>query len=360
MLILRLKYFFLFVFLFCFSSQHGRGQNTIYRNNYFNLGNSYPYVFLDSMKKDTVLLTGNNVTWNFSNALQTSQIDTLYAIDPSTTIFYPNPNVNYDISNLCLYEPLGKSYQYDDSLYNYYISDSSSIYFVGNWAYNGLWENWYYHLADTEKYFAFPFSFNDNFQDSFIGTYYDMSGSGSHTVQGTRNVAADGFGTLILLSTIYSNCLRIKSVRNGSDSSMTGIFYFTQITYSWFQLMTNGPILEVQGDSNYIIQAKYYYNNPIINSTPELINENSIIVFPNPFTLSTIVKVKTNSLFSSYLFSLFDVFGKKIKQIRFSCSEITITKDNLPVGIYMYEIISDKKNLRSGSHLLGSGKIIIL
>jgi hypothetical protein len=337
---------FLGLFL-CLLWQHIIAQNTIYRSNYFSLGNSYPYVFLDSVEMDTVLISGSNVIWDFSSAVQT-QFDTLHAIDPANTIFYNDPNVNYNISDLCLYEP-GQPFSYNSNMYSYYISDNSAVYFIGNWANNGIWESWYYHLTDTEKCFAFPFSLNDNFQDSFAGSSYDMSGSGIHAYQGMINVMSDGFGTLIFSNITYSNCLRVKSIRSLSDSSMLGVHTFSYITDTWFQTVTNGPVLEIVRGGNYISQTRYYYNNPPV-SIHELTNEKTTIVIPNPLTFFTTIKLNFDLKNGTLI--ICDVLGNEIKKISFYGSEVKIDRENLTAGVYFYKIISDRKSIATGKIII--------
>ncbi len=339
----------LFLFtLFIMGCLSLKGQTTIDRRNYFNLGQSYPYVFLDNMENDTALIAGNNVVWDFSNAVLSSQQDTLYGIDPATTIFYNDPNVNYTISNLCLLEPLGMSMQVDDSMYNYYIVDSSSVHFIGRWAYNGIWESWYFHLTDTEQNFAFPFSLNDSFQDNFNGTYLDMSMGFTYTTQGTRQVQADGFGTLILPGKVYPNCLKIKSVRTGSETWMFGNINFTQIYFTWFQLNTNGIVLQTEGGSNFINNTKYYFNNPLITGINEISKVNDVVITPNPFTSSISIHVRNQSI-KNVMFILHDIWGRNLITEAEQNLTIEFTKTihcgNIPKGIYFLEVIMDGERI---------------
>jgi hypothetical protein len=111
------------------------GQTTITRNNFFSIGNSYPFMFLDSVRQDTASITGNNVVWDFSNVVQAAVQDTLHIIPPDTTVFFNAQNTNYNISNLCYYEPVGY-FSYYDEMYSYFIDDTSNIHLVGSWAYN--------------------------------------------------------------------------------------------------------------------------------------------------------------------------------------------------------------------------------
>ncbi len=331
--------------VFCLISIFLRGQGTIYRENYFTLGNSYQCQYYENIKKDTLIISGNNVIWDFSNAAPTNQLDTLQAMDPSTTVFFNDPNMNYNVSNLCLYEPQGMSSSYDDNLYTYFLSCDSSIQFIGRWAYNGAWESWYYHLTDLETYFQFPFSFGDSFQDSFSGTSYDMSGSGLHTFHGTNDVVADGFGTLILPSSNYTNCLRLKSVNNTTDSSSTfGITHFTQITYTWFQLMRNGPILEIQTDTNfYYFKTISYYDNPLVGLN-EYKRADDITVYPNPFTNKIFVNFNQPQANKVFL-RLKDNIGRDVFTSNMNDFDNSVIKSlnmiDLPNGIYYLEIFVD-------------------
>jgi hypothetical protein len=235
------------------------------------------------------------------------------------------------------------SSDYDNNLYSYYVSDESTVEFIGDWADNGSWETWGYHLTDTEKYFKFPFTLNNNFQDSFHGTSFDMSGSGLHTFQGIREVEADGFGTLILPTQVFTNCLRIKSTRQYSDSSLVfGVRENVQLTYTWFQLSTNGPILEIQTDTSfYNIVAKYYYDNPLVNLGEETKTDNTVNVYPNPFSNSINVKFSQPNN-KNVLITLRDFQGKvifidtKIKLNNLYTQ--TFFPENLPIGVYFLDI----------------------
>ncbi|MEI6061296.1 MAG: T9SS type A sorting domain-containing protein [Bacteroidota bacterium] len=336
----------LLFFLFYFAlSLLVNGQTTIDSRNFFTSGKAYPIQYLTNIKKDTILYSGINSTWDFSNAILSGQKDTVFAMDPSATIFFNDPHTNYSLSDLCLFQPAGSSGTYDDNLYSYYISNASGVEFIGEWAYNGSWESWYYHMTDTEKCFQFPFSFNDNFQDTFHGSSYDMSGSGWHTFHGTNQVEADGFGTLLLPTQVYTNCLRIKSTLQFSDSSATfGVSNSVHLTYTWFQLSTNGPVFEIQTDPSYNIYniaSKYYYNNPMVDLKEDTKTADRVDIYPNPFTNSFIVTFP-NPGNTKALFRLTDVSGNVIPMERSfnpgNSGTVTLHPGNLTAGFYFLEM----------------------
>ncbi|MES2764179.1 MAG: T9SS type A sorting domain-containing protein [Bacteroidota bacterium] len=316
-----------------------QAQDTLHRYNYFTIGNSYPYMYLDSIHKNTTLISGNNVVWDFSNALPTPlSLDDTHAIDPSTTVFYNAPNCNYNITDLCLYEPKGTpGWPYDDSLHSYYLTDPTSIQFVGDWAKNNIWEVWKYHMTNTETYFKFPFALNDSFQDTYYGSAIDLSGSGTHKFYGTRTVTADGYGTLILPTGTYTNCLRIKSERLVTDSSaVMGVNTFIHMYYTWFQLSTNGPILQLRSDTNYYeIQAKYYYNNNTvgIKEQPQI---SRCLVFPNPSTGKFNIDTKSENEKS---LQVYDLNGRMVFQQNIF-AKATIDLSILSEGVYTLTIKS--------------------
>lgn len=214
----------------------GYSQNTLFRNNYFTIGNQYPVYRISNLNSDTVIISGSNTQWNFSDATF-DVLDTVTALEPSETVFYNQPDVNYNTTELCLYSTDNFLY-IEDNMFSYFHSNDESIEFAGEWADNPTWEYYYYHFQDPEQYFAFPFNYEDSFTDQFLSTAYDMSGSGQHKGWGTRTVVADGFGTLIMPDKTYSNCLRLKATINYSDSSgLWGVEHYTKYQYTWFALI---------------------------------------------------------------------------------------------------------------------------
>lgn len=327
------------------------GQTTISRNNFFSMGNSYPFMFLDSLRQDTISITGNNVIWDFSNAVAAAVQDTLHIIDPVNSTFYNYPNTNYNISNFCFYEPLGYS-AYLDSMYSYYIDDTSSIFYIGGWANSGVWETGLFHYTDTDKVYTFPFSLNDIYSDTLTGSYFDFSGGGYHAMHGRRIVEADGFGTLIMPNMTYPNCLRIKSTRHMTDSAMFTFYSWTDTSYTWFQLNRSGYILKI--DNEFAFRTnKYYYSNPLINSLPEAIQENRITLFPNPCHSNLTFKWE-NAFAGNAIITIRNVIGQLIRH-----DEITrlsplenrnIDVSNLMPGYYTIEIKTQEQ--------IGFGKFI--
>ncbi|MBP6977368.1 MAG: lamin tail domain-containing protein [Bacteroidales bacterium] len=78
-------------------------------------------------------------------------------------------------------------------------------------------------------------------------------------------------------------------------------------------------------------------------------------VWPNPVTDRAIVSVTTDHDLQGAMCILCDMFGQELKQIRMNGSqEFSISRDNLPGGLYIFKIIDSSHN-----HLY-TGKFIIL
>lgn len=330
---------FFFVAICCMQAQ------TIYRNNYFNLNNTYPYKYLDSLIIDTAKISGNNVTWNFqSSKVLVNSIAA--AIDPATTIFYNSPT-NYYLSDLCVNYPLG-SFFYLDSMYNYFITDNNKVSFIGNWANNGIYETWYFHLTDSETYFAFPFSSNDSVYDTFYGSYYDMSGSGFHYTGGWRSIMADGSGTLIVNQDTFVNCLKVKSIRHTMD---TLIFpgEGEVINYTWFNPNVNGPVLEITGLNTILSGYEagiYFYANPSIIGAEELSVFPYINIYPNPIMDYCEINIGAGQIKNAATPLQLEVItldGKKIMTQRVSNNNTFVNFKNIQKGIYILIIKEENR-----------------
>ncbi len=80
-------------------------------------------------------------------------------------------------------------------------------------------------------------------------------------------------------------------------------------------------------------------------------SENKITVYPNPFTDYSLISIDRDCYNASL--TIYNITGKKVKEINnISGSEIEISRDNLPCGIYLLRLTENNK-------LVYSEKIII-
>jgi hypothetical protein len=308
-----------------------QSQPVITSANFFQMSTAYPFRMIDNITDSLAIASGYNITWDFSIATS-SDSDAVLAIDPSTTIFYNDTNVNYNLSNICLYVA-GQPNAYDEHLYSYWITDSTAANFIGEWANNGIWEVWYYHLWNPEKYFAFPFTINNTFTDTLTGSLVDVSGFGLVPLQGTRTVLADAFGTLIMPDAVYDSCLRIKTERlvNG----------YSNIYYTWFQPQRSGIILQADGYNNSIYNFRYYYQNPLVTGIPTATESPSFQIFPNPVNESMNVLLH-NFNDSKTQSTIADLTGRTIFSNNFTTigtqQNISVNMEKFASGVYTVTI----------------------
>jgi Secretion system C-terminal sorting domain len=79
--------------------------------------------------------------------------------------------------------------------------------------------------------------------------------------------------------------------------------------------------------------------------------ENEILVIPNPFSESAVVKFNYDS--GNYTFLLYSINGQLVLEIEnINSNQITVEKNNLKEGLYFFQ-------LRNDYQIIGSGKLII-
>ena len=92
-----------------------------------------------------------------------------------------------------------------------------------------------------------------------------------------------------------------------------------------------------------------------------LIEHSQINIFPNPFTTSTTLEIKSQFINpkSPIIFEMYDIFGRKIKQQEIKNSKAEIPRGNLPSGIYFYKV-SNLLSFGGGwGEVIGTGKLVV-
>ena len=78
-----------------------------------------------------------------------------------------------------------------------------------------------------------------------------------------------------------------------------------------------------------------------------------ISIYPNPFSNSANLHITTNSYSpAEYHFEMYDLVGRKIKEVLFSDKQLEIRRENLPIGIYIWKV-------SQGTSIVGKGKLVI-
>lgn len=78
--------------------------------------------------------------------------------------------------------------------------------------------------------------------------------------------------------------------------------------------------------------------------------ESGISIYPNPFSITATIVLQKEV--KSAIFEMFDVLGQKVKQQQLTNSKTEISRDNLAIGVYIYQIISGGKTLERGKIII--------
>ena len=80
-------------------------------------------------------------------------------------------------------------------------------------------------------------------------------------------------------------------------------------------------------------------------------NSNQIRIFPNPFRTETTLQTDKN--FKNATLTVYNLYGQEVKQIKnISGQTVTLTRDNLPSGLYFIRLTQDNK-------ILATDKLVI-
>jgi len=70
--------------------------------------------------------------------------------------------------------------------------------------------------------------------------------------------------------------------------------------------------------------------------------------FPNPSTDQMTISIKSQVANQTILIKLFDLTGREIYSAQFQQSIVTISKDNVGTGLFIYQIIADNETVKTG------------
>jgi hypothetical protein len=71
-------------------------------------------------------------------------------------------------------------------------------------------------------------------------------------------------------------------------------------------------------------------------------------IYPNPFLAFASIMINDPSLVKEIEFKLYNILGEEVMKETLTKQLTTLDTSNLPLGIYFYQIISNKKTVQSG------------
>lgn len=156
-----------------------------------------------------------------------------------------------------------------------------------------------------------------------------------------------------------ANLDSISGIKNVTQNTIQcySVTYTAGSYFNW--TVTGGSILSGQGSSTICIlwtnigqgtisvYEKSQYNCTgntvstnvsIVTGIEEIYSENSLIIYPNPFTETTTISF-TNSEFNNYTLKITDVTGKVVRFVTdIKSDKYILNRENLPKGFYILEL----------------------
>lgn len=218
------KFAYLILFLFVVSTS--LSQPVITDKIVPIVGDSYSFTSCDT----NGISQGNagaGVTWDFSNLILKTGQNATFSYD----IVNPSQGLKSELFPSATY-----AYKVEEA-YGYYKISNSFVERLGTGFADGSEV-----LTNTEIFMNYPFTYGDNSNDDFDGTFTVTIEGEVYTLirKGTVNSTADAYGTLVLPQGTFSNVLRIKSIYSTRDTipppvpGFPGIIKTTEIeTYTW-------------------------------------------------------------------------------------------------------------------------------
>ncbi|WP_317899469.1 T9SS type A sorting domain-containing protein [Aurantibacillus circumpalustris] len=282
---------------------------------------------------------GNNVTWDFTKIVGFEPLlkdNYLSAASVPSSSNYSGCNLVQESTGLYTYLKSTTSPTTQTELLALNIS-SISLTFTNS--------------AIIAKY---PITYGSTSTDNLSGTFtFSVNG----TFSGSITSSADGIGTLNLaMGSVLTNVIRVKSIQsiNFNASLIAGfpptqVATFKQTTYDYYSPLFKFPVISINyskfttvltssatvtgnatGSANYIV----------VGLKENTLNNQDVILYPNPTQSSFGIHLNNGITLSST--KLYNHLGELV----LADDKNVINFSELPTGIYIAEIVTDKGSIR--------------
>jgi hypothetical protein len=263
---------------------------------------------------------GANVTWNFLH-LYDSGLLSVPIVDPSTTTNgaeFPDANISYELGN--------NSY--------YYKNSTQKSQLVGAYVYSGDVDTTIIY-DDYIDELRFTMNYNESYTDDAAG-HFTFKYSGNlidFERDGSVDVSADGYGTLITPEGTYTDVLRVKQIETHRDSGnywgLSIIMNNTVEIYKWYKPGVHFPIL-IFAEYNFPDipenqKLAYYMDGNSVNI--DKLKNSKQFFYPNPADKVIYLKDCLNCEIAIY-----NVIGNTVKYVKSGKDVIDIS--NITEGLY--------------------------
>ncbi len=297
---------------------------------------------------------GENVVWDFSNAIGTDTV-TWLGVEPSdheiAQEFWPDADLGSFIPS-----PFNDTFEY--SIFEFYDFANERIATLGSYS---IIRNKMTNEADTQivnyvndpfEEFEFPLAYLDEFESDYYGTITGNLGdlNTEATRGGTVVMKADATGTIHTPTGSFNNVLRVRRNETRFDTTFTefGGQVFESIVqtnlefYDWFQPGRKFSIYRigyitiiVAGLPPQVLPISSFYT--IENGTTN-VNEGTnildVVFYPNP--TADALMIKNFDDLNVRRIEVFDMTGSSILQIPNPAEKISLT--NLLSGQYIIKV----------------------
>ncbi|HMQ75179.1 MAG TPA: T9SS type A sorting domain-containing protein [Flavobacteriales bacterium] len=280
---------------------------------------------------DTVALnasTGAMQTWDFSGLTEFAEEEILF-VDPASTPYVADfPN-----SGLC-----GITW---DNAYTYYVVSSSELQSEGSTILIGPPPEdtaKYLMNVDLERVIELPYTYGDQFSDTYSGTFSAAGFVG--TMNGTVELEADGYGTLILPTGTYTNAVRYRMDRVQNNTIFGNTTVNTSKQWAWvssdhrFWLL----LIDIDFDGFGFSEQVWYDKDPIFVGS-SAVNEHgleNVRIHPSPAAQGTAVTIVGITNTSGLRAEVIDALGRSV--LVTSAGETTIATGHLVAGTYLVRL----------------------
>lgn len=273
---------------------------------------------------------GANVTWNFSPTLY--DFDITYTFEDISSSQYAN---QYPNANLVRYSS-GSPEQYF-----FAVTTGSYDQWGEKTAYNS-------HYSNAMTTLTFPFTFGDQFVDTFQDHGQDDQGS-NYTLTGTDTLLADAYGTLTLQDgVVLTDVLRVKTTMHAQQVYTNSTLLIEAVTYAWYKPGIPDAVFQY---------TEARFNNGPWSSSVEVrstsgllgLSEKSLIsssVAPNPVTGMANITVGSSG---KKTISFYDINGKQVnKTVEFTENELPVSRRDFGPGVYLYTVCDEAGRMAQG------------
>jgi hypothetical protein len=280
-------------------------------------------------------------TWDFSGLTEASEEEMLF-VDPASTYFTSDfPNATF-----C-------GITWDDA-YTYYEADPSTLENEGSAIIIGPGDTAKYLMnIDLERVLELPYTYGDQFSDTYSGTFSAMGFVG--TMNGTVDLEADGYGTLILPTGTYANTVRYRMSRVQNNT----VFGLTTVTTSeqWAWVSADHRfwllLMDMDFDGFSTSEQVWYDKNPALagpSTVEETVLDNARI-YPTPAVQGSVVTIAGIATAATLSAEVIDALGRTVLTTK--PGQMTIQTDALVAGTYVVRL----SLLNSGA--IGSARLVI-